>query len=155
MWKMGQKWTRNRFFLNSLENLAITFFWIWSITKVYSICCIKSHIWEKSVSWDMGQNDLSQSNCRNFKSTIPLTNRWRCLFFACWYIFMEIKSWLTNIGVGMVKNECDCFGCRTALVTAIKGITDFWLVDINSGKLKVSVIIFGWWWSNIGTAFFL
>ena len=24
-------------------------------------------------------------------------------FFACWYRFMEIKSWLKNIGVGMVK----------------------------------------------------
>ena len=49
----------------------------------------------------MGQNVL---DCRIFKLTISLEqNNNRAWFFACWYIFMEIKSWLKNIGVGVVK----------------------------------------------------
>ena len=27
----------------------------------------KSHVWEKSGSWDMGENALGQSSCRIFK----------------------------------------------------------------------------------------
>ena len=30
----------------------------------------KSHIWERSCSWDLGQNALSQSDCRIFKWTV-------------------------------------------------------------------------------------
>ena len=28
--------------------------------------------------------------------------------------------------------------------------TDFWCVDKNSGKPKVTLIIFAWWWSKVG-----
>ena len=28
------------------------------------------------------------------------------LIFACWYKFKEIKGWLKNIGLDMVKNGC-------------------------------------------------
>ena len=38
-------------------------------------------------------------------------------FFACWYNFMEIKGWLKNIGVGMVKNGCDHSWPRTLKLT--------------------------------------
>ena len=38
--KMSQK----QGFLNLLEYLVITFFWIWSIKKVYDTCCILAHI---------------------------------------------------------------------------------------------------------------
>ena len=31
--------------------------------------------------------------------------------------------------------------------------TDFWFVDKNPGKPKVTSIIFGWWWSKMGMAF--
>ena len=44
MGKMGKKWGKNRFFSNLLENLVINFFWIWSIMKVYTICCILARI---------------------------------------------------------------------------------------------------------------
>ena len=40
MGKMSQK----QGFLNLLENLAINFFWIWSIKKFYNICCILTQI---------------------------------------------------------------------------------------------------------------
>ena len=36
MGKVGQK----QGFLNLLENVAITFFWIWSMKKFYNVCCI-------------------------------------------------------------------------------------------------------------------
>ena len=55
--------------------------------------------------WDMDLNALCQSDCRTFKLIIYLEqNDEKAWFFACWYRFMEIKSWLKNIGVGMVKN---------------------------------------------------
>ena len=55
----------------------------------------------------MAQNDLGQSDCRIFKSNISLEqNDEKAWFFACWYKFIEIKSWLENIGVGMVINGC-------------------------------------------------
>ena len=40
-----------------------------------------------------------------FKSTKSLEeNGEKVLFFACWYRFIEIKSWLKNIGMGVVIN---------------------------------------------------
>ena len=76
MTKIGQKCV----FLNLLQNLFIIFFRIRSIIKVYVIAytilfvvrLLKSHIWEKPDSGDMGQNAVSQSDCRIFKSTISL-----------------------------------------------------------------------------------
>ena len=40
--------------------------------KIHIICCIPPQIlyWERSCSWDIGQNALSQSDCIIFKSTI-------------------------------------------------------------------------------------
>ena len=68
--------------------------------------------------------------------------------------FMEIKGWLKNIQVGMVKNGCGHLGLRALKLVvsqAVYGITGFWCVDTNSGKLKVSLIILGcdgqkWMW---------
>ena len=37
---------------------------------LYSVFLHKSYIWEKSCSWDKGQNTLIQSYCKIFKSTI-------------------------------------------------------------------------------------
>ena len=74
----------------------------------------KAHTWEKSGSWDMGQDALGQSDCSIFKSTVSLEqNDEKTLFFACCYRLMEIKSWSKNIGVGLVKNGCGHSGLRT------------------------------------------
>ena len=74
----------------------------------------------------MNQNALGQSDCRIFKSNISLKqNDEKVWFFACWYKFTEIKSWLKNIGVGMVT-----------MGVPMKG-----KVIINSGKVIVTLII--------------
>ena len=60
----------------------------------------------------MGQNALDQSGCSIFKLTISLEqNDEKAWFFAYWFI--EIKSWMKSIGVGMVKNWCGHYGLRT------------------------------------------
>ena len=83
------------------------------IMKVYFDCCMLRKIWENFGSWDMCQNVLGQSDCRIFKSTISLEqNGEKVWFFACWYKFIEIKSWLKNIGMSMVINVCSHSGCR-------------------------------------------
>ena len=62
----------------------------------------------------MGQNALCQSDCKSCKSTISLEqNDEKTWFFTCWYKFMEIKSWLRNFRLGMVKNGCGHYGLRT------------------------------------------
>ena len=62
----------------------------------------------------MGQNALGQSDCSIFKLTMSLEqNDEKAWFFANWYKFIEIKSWLKNIDVGMVKNEFGHSGVRT------------------------------------------
>ena len=71
------------------------------------------------------------------------------------YIFIEIKSSFKNIELGMVKNECGHSGLRTLkLAVSQKGINGmnwyFWCVYENSGKPKVTLIIFGWFWWKIG-----
>ena len=69
---------------------------------------------EKSGSWDIGQNAVSQSDCRIFKLTISLEqNDKKYCFFALWYRSMEIKSESINIVGGMVKNGCSHSGVTT------------------------------------------
>ena len=74
----------------------------------------KSNIWEKFGSWYMGQNAVCQWDCRILKSTTSLEqNIEKAWFFGCWYRFMEIKSWLKNIGVDIVKNGSSHYGLST------------------------------------------
>ena len=81
------------FFLNLVykENL-ITF----------AVLLHNSHTWKKSVFRDRGQYALDQSDCSIFKLTISLEqNDEKAWFFAYWCRFLEIKSWLKNIGVNI------------------------------------------------------
>ena len=67
----------------------------------------KSPIWEKSRSWDMGQNALVLANqFAGFLNQLYLQNKMMNKF-------MEIKSWLKKIGVGVVKNGSGHSGQRT------------------------------------------
>ena len=62
----------------------------------------------------MGQNAFGQSDYMIFKSTISLEqNDEKARIFACWYIFIESRSWLKNIGVCIFKNGCGHFVLRT------------------------------------------
>ena len=55
-----------------------------------------------SGSWDIGQNVLDQSDHSIFKSNISLEqNNEKTWLFACWYKFIEIKTWMKSIGVGV------------------------------------------------------
>ena len=93
--------------MNVQENLAINFLLI-------ALCLEKSHIWKDSGSWDMSQHALGQGDSRIYKSTIsPEQNDKKSWFFACWYKFIEIKSWLESIGLDMVINGCAHLSCRT------------------------------------------
>ena len=97
--KMGQ----NQGFLNLLEKLVI-FFWIWSIKKIY-ICCTVAQIPYLQKIWFLryGPNALDQSDCILNWLYLLNKNNEKAWFFACWCRFIEIKSWLKNIGVGVVK----------------------------------------------------
>ena len=118
-----------------------------------------SCILEKSCgSWDMDQNAFCQIECRIFKSAISLEqNDESAWFFTCWYKFMEIKIWLENIGVGIVKYGCghSVHGTLTLVVfqEGINGITDILHADTNSERLQVTLMIFGWSWSKVSMIF--
>ena len=63
---------------------------------------------------------------------------------------------LKNIGADVVRNGCGHYGLRTVkLAVSQEGINgiNWFLVHKNSGKPKVSLIIFGWWWSKLGMVF--
>ena len=73
----------------------------------------------------MGQNALGKSDCRIFKSTISLEeNDEKAWFFACWYIFIEIRSSLKNIGVGLVKNGFGDSGLQTLKLAVSQEVVD-------------------------------
>ena len=93
--------------------------------EVYINCYIVRKILENFGSWDMCQNVLGPSDCRIFKSTISLEqNDEKVWFFACWYNFVEIKSWLKNIGISVVINVCAHSGCRNLKLTVSQIVTN-------------------------------
>ena len=141
--------------MNLLENLVINFFWICSLKKVHIICCIFALILylRKSFSCDMGQNALGQSDCMIFKLTIsPEQKDKKAWFLACWCKFLEIKSRLKNIGMGLVKYGCGHSGLRTLkLAVSQEGMNlflvcwwkfrkaksyfnNFWMVLVKNGR---------------------
>ena len=80
-------------------------FSIKSVMEVYINCSMLGKILEKFGFWDMCQNILGQS-------TISLEqNGEKVLLSACRYKFIEIKSWLKNVEMGLVINRC-VSGCR-------------------------------------------
>ena len=65
------------FLLNLFYNEGL-FYWL--------IFCTNPIFCEESCSWDRGQNTLSQSDCKIFKSSIsPKQVNETASFFACWY----------------------------------------------------------------------
>ena len=83
----------------------------------------------------------------------------KACFFAYWYSFMEIKSWLENIGVGVVKNgSCDSKVCMyvknelacLGVATLVLGLRTLKSAVIQEGK--VILIIIGWAWSKMDEA---
>ena len=134
--------------------------------KSYIICCDFAQILylEKSCFWDISQNALSQWDSRIFKSTIsPEQGDDTASFFACWYKFMKIKSWLKIFWSGMFKNGCGqsglwalklivseewtdginrFFGMLVQIYTNYKLLEDFWG---GYGQKWVWPV---WWWDS-------
>ena len=93
--------------------------------KLFAVFLDKSYIWEKSCSLDIGQNTLSQSGCRIFKSSISQEQiDETASFLACSYKLKKIKSWLKTFWLGMVKNEFDQSRVWTLKLTVLQEWTD-------------------------------
>ena len=71
--------------------MVIDFHWICSIMKVYFICCVPAqnlYLVKSCCSKRIGQNDLSQSDCKIFKGTIFSEQIDEMFSFcACWCKF--------------------------------------------------------------------
>ena len=94
--------------LKTLKIWSLILFWF----ILFAVFLNKSVIWGKSGSWDMGQNALSQLDCRIFKWTISLEqNDEIAWFFACWYniIFsINFANWMS-----VIRNLYDHYGDGT------------------------------------------
>ena len=102
----------------------------------------RSYIWEKSYSWDMGQNALTQSECRIFKSTIsPEQIDEPVYFLACWYKFTKIswkkkkKKLIKFFWLSVVKNRYGQSGLWTLKLTVSNVSKDFLGRPISAGAL--------------------
>ena len=73
--KLPQKWSKDGVFFNLLKNFVVIFseFGLFFSEFGYLLSSLtKPKFWEKSGSWDMGENALGRSDCRIFKSPISL-----------------------------------------------------------------------------------
>ena len=153
-----EKWTKNngkKGFLNLKKKLVINFHWIFSIMKIYIICCVPAQIpyCERSCSWDIGQNVLSQSDCRIFKSTSsPEQLSERVSFFPCWYKFIKIKIRSKLFWLDMVKKGSLDSGIWLYLKNENMELTDFLQAGTNSCKVKGDGKRLGWAWSKTSPA---
>ena len=116
MWKMGKK---EGFFLNVSEILVINFFWIWSIIKVYFICCILAHIPFLEKIWFLRYRPICSQPIRlqDFKiNYISRTNWQKAWIFVCWYRFMTWKLELIKKYWGV----CGQKWCSHSVLRALK-----------------------------------
>ena len=82
--KMDLKWANNRVFFNLLENLVINFYWIWSIMKIYIICCVPAQIpyLGKFLFLRYGPKCSQPIRLQDFLiNHISRTNQWNSLIF--------------------------------------------------------------------------
>ena len=89
--KMGEMILKGSFF-NLKKNLITVFVW-------FSVFLHKPCIWGKSCSWDIGQNNLSQSDSRIFKLTITLEQIDETASFFCRLIQNFLLEEDQNMGV--------------------------------------------------------
>ena len=113
----GPKLDQKQSFLKLLENLVINFLWVWSRKKFYNICCILAQICilGKILVPEIWAKMLSTNQIAVFLNWLYLWNKMmkKPDFFAYWCRFIEIKVWLKNNGVGVVKIVCGHSVLRT------------------------------------------
>ena len=91
--KMGPKWVNQGFF-NLLESLVINFYWIWSIMKIYIICCFPAQIpfLGKFLFLRYGPKCSQPIRLQDYLiNHISRTNQWNAWFFSCWYKSCKLK----------------------------------------------------------------
>ena len=104
--KRGEIGPKILFFFNLSKNLVINFFWVYSLRKVYIICCVPAQIpylgkiWFLKDSWPIRMSNFYINHVSKAKS-------WKNLIFLHLYKFMKI-SWIEIFSVGIVKSGC-CF----------------------------------------------
>ena len=69
-------------------------------------------------------------------------------FFTCWCKFRKVKKYFNNLWVVVARN-----GHGTLFLNVWMNLADFMHANIYSSKLKVTLIVIGWTWSNMGVSF--
>ena len=86
-------------FIKLLENLVINFYWIWSIMKIYIICCVPAQIpfLEKFSFLRYGPKCYKPIRLQDFLiNHISRTNQWSSLIF-CMLIRIHINQKMIKI----------------------------------------------------------
>ena len=97
--------------------------------------------------WQIGPKQFWPINLQDFKSNKSLEQTNEIAYFLkCWYQKFKVDK---NYWVGVVRNDCGRPDYK------VDGWMNEWTelivhADINSGKLKISLINFGWLWSKMG-----
>ena len=149
--------------LNVSETFVISFFWIWSIVKVYFICCILAHIPVLEKIWFLRYRRICSQPIRlhDFKINYISRTKWQIsLIFLCWYRFMTWKlELIKKYWGGCGQKWCSHSVLRTLKISVCHGGMNgtscffklvFWY---KFRKAKSYVIIFGWLWSKMGVTF--
>ena len=158
--KLG-KWTkidRKQGFFNLLENLVINFYWICSIMKIYIICCVPAQIpyLGKFLFMKCGTKCSQLIRLLDFLiNRIFRTNQRNSLIF-CILVQIQINKKLIKKFWGGHRDGCVQRGHRTLKLTISRmswwNELIFLRAGVNSEKLKVISMIFGWMGSKLGAA---
>ena len=116
---------------------------------LFSVFLHKSHIWEKSCFWDIGENSLGQSDCRILKSTIsPEEIDETALFLHVDKNSPKLKvDWKFLIGHG--QKWVWPIWSQNFKIDGISRMNRFLQAVRNLRKLKVDWIFFGLAWSKM------
>ena len=102
--KIAQKWAKNvlLFFWVYRKNWLLIFSKLFYNESLYLLC--SRIIFWKNLPPDTLVKMLSANQVAEFLNQPFLQNKFMKwpIFFACWYKFIEIKSWLKNLCVGLV-----------------------------------------------------
>ena len=102
--KIAQKWAKNvlLFFWVYRKNWLLIFSKLFYNESLYLLC--SRIIFWKNLPPDTLVKMLSANQVAEFLNQPFLQNKFMKwpIFFACWYKFIEIKSWLKDLCVGLV-----------------------------------------------------
>ena len=106
---------------------------------LFAIFLRKSHLLEKSSSWDMGPNCLGQSDCRIFQPVSLEQNDELDWFLHVDTSSWKLNCWLKNIGVGVMKSGCHRSGTRMLKLVYLKKINGLKSAGSQQGTRKLAI----------------